>query len=318
MVSYYLRVIFLKFIKCLFIIPLFFLCSFRQLESSYIIMEASSKRVLKSENRNKELLIASTTKIMTAIVCIENFDLNEEILILDNYTKAIGSSAYLKASDILTREELLYALMLRSGNDAALALSNNDSFDFIYLMNNLAKKIGMNDSYFVNSSGLDEENYNISTAYDMALLMSYASQNETFLKIAGAKSYKIADRYTFINKHKLILSNDAIAGKTGYTTRSGRVLVTTFSKYNTKFVVVSINAIDDWNLHKKLMNETTKYQYKRILKKGYYDNYEIKYDIYLPISRNENNIVLEFVDLNKRKYLQIYADKRIIVKNLII
>ncbi len=281
-------------------------------------MEASSRRILKSENENKELLIASTTKIMTAIVCIENFDLNEKIFILDDYTRAIGSRAYLKASDILTREDLLYALMLRSGNDAALALSNNDSFDFIYLMNDLAKKIGMNDSYFVNSSGLDEENYNISTAYDMALLMSYASQNEIFLKIAGAKSYRIDDRYTFINKHKLILNGDAIAGKTGYTTSSGRVLVTTFSKYNTKFVVVSINAMDDWNLHKKLMNEASKYQYKRILRKGYYDKYEIKYDIYLPISKKENDIVVEFCEFNKRKYLQIYVDKKIVAKNLII
>lgn len=281
-------------------------------------MEASSKRVLKANNENKELLIASTTKIMTTMVNIENFNLNEKILILDDYTKAIGSKAYLKASDILTREELLYALMLRSGNDAALALSNNDDFDFIYLMNELAKKIGMNNSYFVNSSGLDEQNYNISTAYDMALLMSYASQNETFLKIAGAKSYKIADRYTFINKHKLILSNDAIAGKTGYTTRSGRVLVSTFRKYNTKFVVVSINTIDDWNLHKNLMNEAAKYHYKRILTKGYYDKYELKYDIYLPINNNENNIVVEFCDVKKRKYLQIYVDGKIVVKNLII
>ncbi len=76
--------------------------------------------------------------------------------------------------------------------------------------------------------------------------------------------------------------------------------------------------VDDWKLHKKLMNEASKYQYKRILRKGYYDKYEMKYDIYLPINKKENDIVVEFCEFNKRKYLQIYVDKKIVAKNLII
>lgn len=188
-------------------------------DTAYIVIERNTNRVLKEQNSNKQMLIASTAKILTAITTIENYQIDEEVVVSNKDTTSVGSSVYLTAGEKIKRKDLLYALMLRSANDAASALSNGNSFDFIYKMNETAKKIGMYNSVFENASGLDEREFNISTAYDLAILASYAAKNDTFISIASCHSYSCkSDRrsYNFINKHRLVKSYDEFLwGKTG-------------------------------------------------------------------------------------------------------
>ena len=157
--------------------------------SSYIVMDMDNQNVLFKANENDPMLIASITKIMTAIVAIENNDdLNKVINVDKEILKAVGSAIYIEVGEKLKLIDLLYGLMLRSGNDAAaqIAISTSGSIkEFSNLMNVYAQKIGMKNSYFVNPSGLEENDgsANKSTAYDMALLTSYAYQNKLFRKM---------------------------------------------------------------------------------------------------------------------------------------
>ncbi len=214
-----------KIILILFILILsIFNCSFTfsNTDSSYVVIEKTTHRILEGDNYDNQSLVASTAKILTAITVIENYDLNEEIKVNNADTLVEGSKVYLKENDYIKRIDLLYALMLRSANDAASVLSNNNSEVFINQMNNLAKKIGMNNSVFTNASGLDEREYNISTAYDMAILSAYCANNDTFVEISSAHSYKCITRdynYSWSNKHRLVKTNDSfIWGKTGVGT----------------------------------------------------------------------------------------------------
>ena len=211
--------------KILLIFVLFFCLLFntsaniRNQDTSYIVLESSTLRVLEGKNINKQMLVASTAKILTAITVIENYSLDEDVVITSNDVNQVGSKVYLKAGERLKRKDLLYALMLRSANDAASALSFNNCKEFILLMNETAKKIGMRDSVFENASGLDEKEYNISTAYDMAILSAYASKNKIFNGIASTHIYSCksdVSSYNWVNKHKLVKNNDDfIWGKTG-------------------------------------------------------------------------------------------------------
>ena len=297
--------------------------------SSYILMEASSNRVLEGNNIDEAMLVASTAKIMTAIVCIENYDIFEYINFTSLDCNITGSKIYLEVDDSLQRIDLLYGLMLRSGNDAASALSNNDDYGFIYLMNEYAKKIGMSNSYFVNSTGLDELTYNKSSAYDMALLMIYAMKNDTFRKIASSKNYSCTSSngkyYYFNNKHKLITSNDVLAGKTGYTLNSKRVLVSYFQRHNTEFVIVTINDSSDWKTHKDLILKTDDYNYQVICKAGLYKtNFDVDFymfvpiNIILPIKNNEKKIEVEFKVTDYNVYLYSYISDTLVSKTKIL
>ena len=244
-------------------------------DSSYIVMESTTNRILEGNNLNKQFLVASTAKIMTAITAIENYQLNEEIKVTKTDTLEVGSKVYLKENEVLTRKDLLYALMLRSANDAASALSFNNSEIFIRQMNELAKKIGMKNSIFENASGLDEREYNLSTAYDMALLSSYASKNEIFKAIASAHSYSCKTNmsdYSWVNKHRLVKNDDAFVwGKTGYTKKSRRILVSNYKLDNKDLIIVTINDSNDWNHHRNLASNTANYNFVNIFKKGVYN-----------------------------------------------
>ena len=162
---------------------------------SYIVMDTDNNRVLEGVNIHNKSLIASITKIMTSMVVINNSDLDKEITIKDEVLKSFGSGIYVSVGEKITIRDLLYGLMLRSGNDAAYSLAFNvgSSMEgFALLMNELGKNIGMNDTIFVNSSGLEDsygENY--STTYDMALLSSYAIKNDIYKKIVGTKEYTV-------------------------------------------------------------------------------------------------------------------------------
>ncbi len=294
--------------------------------SSYIVLEATTNRVLEGNQMNTQYLVASTAKIMTAITAIENYDLNEEIKVTKADTTEVGSKVYLKENEILTRKELLYALMLRSANDAASALSSNNSKDFIKKMNETAKKIGMKNSVFVNASGLDEKEYNLSTAYDMALLSSYASKNKAFVSIASAHSFSCSTKesnYTWHNKHRLVSNdNDFLWGKTGYTKKSKRILVSNYVKENKNLILVTINDGNDWNHHKALAHDNSKYSFVTIFKKGVYDTKKdvsyyihIPNDIVIPIKKNEKeDISITFKLYKDFAVLEVFQNKTLIVR----
>jgi len=219
---------------------------------------------------------------MTCIVAIENGDLNKVCIVDNETTKQIGSSIYLKLGDKIYLKDLLYGMMLRSGNDAAylISISVCKTLDeFVLLMNKTANKIKMYNSHFNNPSGLDEYTKNYSTAYDMALLMSYCMKNKVFREITSSTSYTFNslnnNKYIFNNKHKLIKSNKyCISGKTGFTDLAKRTLVSVFSKDGIDVVVVTFNCGNDWNLHEALFEHSLEnYHNKTFIKQGIL-NYE--------------------------------------------
>lgn len=318
--------------KVLLIIMLFFYlvfntsASIRNKDSSYIVMESSSLRILEEDNSSKQMLIASTAKILTAITVIENYNLEEEIIITNKEVNEVGSKVYLSIGEKIKRIDLLYALMLRSANDAASALSNNNDSVFIRKMNEMAKKIGMNNSVFTNASGLDEKEYNLSTAYDMALLSAYVNKNEIFKLISSTHIYscKTSDNtYHWVNKHKLVKNDDLfIWGKTGYTKKSGRVLVSNYKKDNMDLIVVTINDGNDWNHHRKLIDQLDNYSFITVFRKGVYDSkldvayyIYVKEDIVIPISeKEEEKFKLYFKLLDNFAYVNIYLNDKLICK----
>lgn len=315
-----------------FLIPFLFILPFLtsgaryNKTSAYIVMESTSNRILEGENINEQLLVASTAKILTAITSIENYSLDEEIKISNSDVSQLGSRVYLHEGEVITRYDLLHALMLRSANDAASALSGNNSKDFIFKMNETAKKIGMFNSVFENASGLDECEYNLSTAYDMALLSSYALKNDNFIDIASKKYYKCktnAFEYNWYNKHKLVSSdNHYVWGKTGYTKKSSRILVSNYVNDNMNVVIVTINYSDDWNFHKSIIKKLDDYSFVNVYKKGVYKIYidpnyylRITNDIVIPLRKNEYDLInLKFIIKKSYAYLYVYKSNEIICK----
>jgi D-alanyl-D-alanine carboxypeptidase len=210
---------------------------------------------------------------MTAIVAIENANLDEKVIIQSEDIDTYGSSIYLKVGNTLSLKDLVYGLMLRSGNDASLAIARSVSGsveNFVNLMNKKAKELGMNNSVFNNPSGLDaNEEGNFSTSYDLALVMSYAIKNELFCKIIGAKEYK-SEIGKWKNKNKLLTSYKYnLGGKTGFTNKAKRTLVTASKKDNTTLVVVTLDCGNDFNFHKFLYNKNfEKYESIKVLSEG--------------------------------------------------
>lgn len=227
-----------------------------------ILMEMSTKRVLYEKDAHSRYLTASIAKIMTAIVAIENGRLEDYYKVDYETTLQIGSSIYLQKDEHIRLIDLVYGLMLRSGNDAAhmIALCVAGSIDgFARMMNDYAKKIGMTNSTFENPSGLDDDSKNYSTAYDMALLTSYAMQNKLFRKIAGTKQYVATTlegrKLYFNNTHRMVGKEKYITGgKPGYTEKAFRTLVTTAKKDKMELVVVTFVCGNDWQAHRNLFN----------------------------------------------------------------
>ncbi len=228
--------------------------------SSYIVMDTDNNRVLEGSNINKRSLIASITKIMTSMVVIDMTNVNKTVTIGDEVLKSFGSGIYVSVGEKISVINLLYGLMLRSGNDAAIALAyytagNMDNF--AYLMNNKAKDIGMNNTTFVNSSGLEDgDKANYSTVYDMALLSGYAINNSLYKQIVGTKDITVkTDLKTYVwhNKNKLLSSYKyCVGGKTGFTEKARRTLVTNASKDGVNLTVVTFNDGNDFGDHKDL------------------------------------------------------------------
>ena len=306
----------LLFLLCLFI----FISNIKASTSSayeYVLMDMDTGRVLQSKNKDTPKLIASITKIMTAIIAIENKNINDIVKIDESVTKSYGSGIYVSIGEEITLKDLLYGLMLRSGNDAALAISNyvsGSEEEFTKLMNQKAKELGMKNTKFYNSSGLDTETIgNISTAYDMALLTKYAMQNDIYKSIVKTKKYISKTNlktYVWHNKNKLLQYDYITGGKTGYTKRAKRTLVSTATKDNMNLVVVTIQDSDDWNTHKQLYNYVFN-NYKNIkvlnkknfqvLKDKYYPKLYIKNNVYLTLKKGESKSLVSHIKLEKKK-----------------
>lgn len=268
--------------------------------TSTTLMDMDTNRVLYNSNGNDVRLIASISKIMTAIVTINNYDISNVIKIDESVLKSYGSGIYVEVGEEISVENLLYGLMLRSGNDAAIQIANTvggSMENFVKMMNDTAKSIGMKNTNFINSSGLenDKGEGNTSTSYDMALLMSYAMKNEVFKKIVSTQKKVVKTNYkTYVwyNKNKLLKNYKfCTGGKTGFTEKAKRTLVTTASKDNMNFVVVTLNDPNDFSDHLNLYEEYfKKYKsYKVLDSKDKFSNekYYIKNDKYVALTQDE-------------------------------
>lgn len=236
---------------------------------SYIVIEQSTNKILEGNDYHFSRSVASISKIMTAIVAIENIDINTIVKVPNNINKVYGSSVYLKENEEISIEKLLYGLMLRSGNDAAITLAlsvSNSVEEFVLLMNKKADELNLKNTYFSNPHGLDEQdNGNISTAHDMAMLYSYCLKNKTFAKITSSKSYG-----TYINKNKLVRTYPyCTGGKTGFTKKAKRTLISSASKDDINLIIVTLNCGNDFQTHKDIYDHYfNNYKAIKVLNKG--------------------------------------------------
>lgn len=223
--------------------------------SSAIVMDADTNEILYQKNISEERSMASTTKIMTALIACESDKLDEEVTITDEMVDTIGTSLGLKVDDKITLYDLVLGMLIVSGNDAAKAVAvylADSEENFSNLMNEKAKEIGMKKTFFVTASGLDEGNHH-STAYDMALLASYALKNEVFSKVCALKRAEITvdtEKRTIYNHNKLLsFLDDCVGVKTGFTEKAGRCLVSAVKRNNHTLVCVTLNDPNDWDDH---------------------------------------------------------------------
>lgn len=282
---------------------------------STIVMDLDSGRILYEKNANQKRLIASITKIMTAIVAIEEGDLTEKITVGEEVLSMYGTNIYVEVGEKMKLRDLLYGLLLRSGNDASVVIAKaiaGSEEKFVNLMNKKAQEIGMKNTIFKNPHGLDEETENYSTAYDMALLSKYAYKNKTYRNIVSTDKYEVSTgkkTYLWYNRNKLLTTYEyCTGGKNGYTPRAGKTLVTTASKKRLNLTIVTLSDGDIYNNHIDLYEDFfSKYKRYKIIDKNNFriDKEFVDEDVYLedsfyyPLTSNEVNdikTVVHFLD----------------------
>ncbi|MGD6831466.1 D-alanyl-D-alanine carboxypeptidase family protein [Sutcliffiella halmapala] len=285
-----------------------------------ILIEQESGRVIFEKNAHDKQRIASITKVMTAILAIESGKMGEIVTVSERATHAEGSSVYLKPGEKIKLEHLVYGLMLRSGNDTAVAIAEHvgGSLEgFVFLMNEKAAELGMSNTEFANPHGLDDHENHYSTAYDMAQLTRYAMENEKFREVTGTKVYRAPaapgeswDR-SWTNKHRLVtgMYSYATGGKTGFTKRAKRTLITTASKDGLDAIVVTLNGPDDWQDHIYMFNRAfVDYKLYNIANEGKLEDIEDSFykgkvflsrDIKYPMTKKERENVRINIELVK-------------------
>jgi len=236
-----------------------------------ILMDAATGRVIYEKNADEQSLIASTTKIMTALVVCEQCNVLDRMRIPREAVGIEGSSMYLKEGEVLTIQELLYGLMLHSGNDAAVALAiycGGTVEGFAELMNDKARVLGLTGTHFVNPNGLDAPGH-YSTARDLAILSAYAMDNPIFRQTVSTKTVTVGERYLH-NHNKLLWRVEGADGvKTGYTRAAGRILVSSATRNGRRMICVTINDPDDWTDHGMLLEKGfSGYEIRAIVSKG--------------------------------------------------
>ena len=266
-------------------------------------MEEKSGRILESSDINNKKLIASITKIMTCIIALENNNLEKVIKVPNEVLKMYGTNIYIEVGEEIKIIDLLYGLMLRSGNDAALTLAiatAGSEENFVKLMNKKAQELGMNNTIFNNPHGLDEDTKNYSTAYDMSLLARYAYKNKIYIKIiktkkytckSSIKSYLWYNRVSILNNYKY-----SLGGKNGYTPKAGKTLVSYAKKDNMTLIGVSLHDSNIYDTHEDLFEKNfKKYKLYKIVdkdnfsynKKLFSEDIYLKESFYYPLKENE-------------------------------
>lgn len=309
--------------------------------TSEIVIDFESGRILHFCNENQKRLIASTTKILTCITAIENCDISKTVQIKADWCNKEGSSIYLKEGEIYTVEQLLYGMMLRSGNDSACAVAcavSGNEKNFVELMNKTAKQAGAIDSHFENPHGLDHENH-YSTAKDLAFITRYALKNPIFKKIVGTKKFvfdKGVDRVVWYNKNKLLNGyENAIGVKTGYTKKAGRCLVSASEKNGQIIICVVLDCAPMYERSESLLESCyEKYEYCELLsseqsvanltlKNGLSVPCFVATDEYYPLTKEEQNKIEKVVKFDenisfplkfsqKVGIIQIYLEKQLL------
>lgn len=282
------------------------------------VIDKDSKRVLFCKNENEKLPMASTTKVVTAITVIENCNNLDEIIIVNKNAIGVeGTSIYLRENEQISVKNLLYGLMLRSGNDSATALAyhvGGSVEGFAKMMNELAKKVGANNSSFANPHGLDNSNH-YTTAHDLALIAGYALNNPTFKQIVSTKTHiipatNVSDKRYLTNKNRLLSSLDGCCGvKTGFTSKAGRCLVSACERENRTTICVVLNCGPMFEESADLIEQSFQdYDYVKVVdeNKQIYNEYLLddkagrlylfaENDVFCPINKNNHeNVELKY------------------------
>ena len=266
--------------------------------SSYVLIDETSGRVLLEKSAHNKMAMASTTKIMTALIALENSNPDDKVKIDERSINIEGSSIYLKNKEVISMEDLLYGLMLRSGNDSAVAIANyvsEDEEQFIKLMNEKAKLLGALNTNFTNPHGLSHNDH-YSTAYDLALITREAFKYDLFKDIVSTKSYNAnrdENRY-FINKNKTLWDYPGGDGvKIGYTMAAGRCLVSSAMQNGMRLIAVSLKAPNWFN-----------------------DNYKLKdygFENYKPFTVYSKNQLMKKIQINNDNFdLNLVAENDLI------
>ncbi len=257
---------------------------------SYIVMEKESKRILEGNNYYATQSVASISKLMTFYVAYKYADLDSLVIVGEEIKTIVGSAVYLEINETITLYELLVALLLRSGNDAAACIAKYVATSipkFVILMNKEAKELEMKNTIFNNPHGLDEfDEGNISCAYDMAILLSELINIDKFLEIEKMTSYKSKNHGVWFNKNKLIKQYKySTSCKSGYTKRAYRTLISSAKKEGLELIVCTIRCSNDFDYHQSLYESNfNKYSSKIIIKKG-----ELKIENY--VFNIESNLI---------------------------
>lgn len=300
--------------KIIFLFLSFFMFLEKPLASS-VVMDMDSSRVLYSNSSNEKALIASTTKIMTALLAIESNRLEEIVKIGDEVLTMYGSNIYIERDEEILLLDLVYGLMLRSGNDASVSIAKYVSGsveNFVSDMNKKAKQLGMKNTIFSNPSGLDEETQNYSTPYDLCLLYSYAYKYPIFKSIVGTKYYNTTSSlkaYSWKNRNDLLFNyENATGGKTGYTPVAGRILVSSASKDDINLCIATIDRnsyLYDFHEQKYEYIFNNYKKYKILDKDNFYidkhSNTYLDHDFYYTLTEKEYKTIDIKVNLGDEK-----------------
>ena len=236
-----------------------------------ILMDAQTGRILYEKRADEKSLIASTTKIMTALIVCEQCNVLDSVRIPKEAVGIEGSSIYLQEGEVMTVQDLLYGMMLHSGNDAATVLAiycGGTMEGFAALMNDKARMLKLTGTHFVNPHGLDAPDH-YSTARDLAVLAAYAMENPIFAKTVSAKTVSAGNR-TYTNHNKLLWRVEGAEGvKTGYTRAAGRILVSSAQRMGRRLIAVTIEDGNDWVDHAALFAQGFgQYSIRQVVQKG--------------------------------------------------
>ena len=284
--------------------------------NNYVVMDMDSGRIIKLFNKDERILPASTTKIMTLIVAIENSNLFDVVKVGNEILIADGTNIYAEVGENFLLEDLLYGMILRSGNDAALIIAKNSGGtvdNFVKLMNEKTVKLGLKNTSFQNPTGLDDTTKNYSSVNDLAIIYSYGYENKLFREILKTKEYKTSSdkkSYYFKNRTEILnLYDKSTGGKTGYTPKAGRLLVSSASNNDLNIVVASRGNTYGYDSHIAFYEEVfSNYKNYTILdKKSFKQDTNLSGELFIknsfvyPLTNEELNNIREVLVYNKNK-----------------